>query len=406
MNNIIELKREYLNILIEELTPLVYEGLHEMYMVSSRASNDTTVLRNFQTILKDVCNWDSETKKKEVDRILNEKYKKIILSVFKAEIIILSNDYSNIPNTNIEFNEFIHMLYKECAKQLWPLPFLFYDKYCSIEINRNNYEIRKIIKLCIEHTFRRLIPLNDILKTFLGDISFSDIDFKKLLPPKQSIVMENKNIIENQNIQTGGNDDKILKIINENIKLSESPLKSPEIKNYKNNSSKSYSNKHNSSRDNSSRHNSSRDNLNKHNSSRDNSSRYNSSRHNSSRDNSSRDNSNKHNSSRDNSSRDNSNKHNSSRDNSSQRSTSTLKKIINESINHKYKDSTYKNSINSEIKNHLMKDLESETLTYNPETNIKNYHDIFSNSEVDNNTYHNSIKDTNKQKFINDYLTK
>ena len=361
MNNIIELKREYLNILIEELTPLVYEGLHEMYMVSSRASNDTTVLRNFQTILKDVCNWDSETKKKEVDRILNEKYKKIILSVFKAEIIILSNDYSNIPNTNIEFNEFVHMLYKECAKQLWPLPFLFYDKYCSIEINRNNYEIRKIIKLCIEHTFRRLIPLNDILKTFLGDISFSDIDFKKLLPPKQSIVMENKNIIENQNIQTGGNDDKILKIINENIKLSESPLKSPEIKNYKNNSSKSYSNKHNSSRDNSSRHNSSRDNL---------------------------------------------NKHNSSRDNSSQRSTSTLKKIINESINHKYKDSTYKNSINSEIKNHLMKDLESETLTYNPETNIKNYHDIFSNSEVDNNTYHNSIKDTNKQKFINDYLTK
>lgn len=354
MNNIIELKREYLNILIEELTPLVYEGLHQMYNDCNKISNDTTVLRNFQTVLKKVCDWDNEMKTKETERILNDKRKKIILAIFKAEIMILSMDYSKIPEDNIEYVNYVHMLYKECAKNFWPLPFLFYDKYTGIEINRNNYEIRKIIKSCIEHSFRRLIPLDQTLQSFLGEnINTSEINLLQLLPQyvenKNVIVAEpyEQNNIEQQQIQqTGGNDEKILQIINENIKLSESPLKSPEIKQQE----EIKQSTHHNSLNNSSRR---------------------------------------------------------STHKSTPRTSSTLKKIINESINNKYThESTQKNSVNSEIKNHLMKDLESETLTYNPETNVKNYHDVFSNSEVDNNTYHHSIKDTNKQKFINNYLTK
>lgn len=341
MNNIIELRREYLNILTEELTPLVYEGIHQIYNECAKISNDTTVLRNFQTALKKICDWNNDIKTKEMNRILTEVRKNIIMAIFKAEIMIMGNKYDDIPNQNIEYIDFVHTIYKECGKNFWSLPFLFYNKYTSIEINRNNYEIRKIIKDCIEHSFRKLIPVNDVLKDFLGDNMGKNINLSDLLPQQvelQQVVpqqIEQKYVqsIDNQSVvkspikeQTGGsNDEKILQIINENIKLSESPLKSPEIKQH------------------------------------------------------------------------------SSRQNTS----STLKKIINESINNKYtQESTHKNSVNSEIKNHLMKDLESETLTYNPETNIKNYHDVFSNSDMEHNTVHNSIKDTTKQKFINNYLTK
>ena len=90
---------------------------------------------------------------------------------------------------------------------------------------------------------------------------------------------------------------------------------------------------------------------------------------------------------------------------SEHKSSSTLKKIINESLAH---SNVSKKSlgIDSKTKNQLLKDINSESHTYNPEDNIDNYQDIFSNSEIKRDTVNpldNNDK-KNRDKFFNNYL--
>ena len=101
------------------------------------------------------------------------------------------------------------------------------------------------------------------------------------------------------------------------------------------------------------------------------------------------------------------------RQNSINNSSSTLKKIINQSI----KKSTEPRSlsINSNAKKQIENNLaDTESLTYNQEKSQKNYQDIFSNSDIKNNNgiiepdtnINTQEKDEkkNRDKFFSNYL--
>ena len=103
---------------------------------------------------------------------------------------------------------------------------------------------------------------------------------------------------------------------------------------------------------------------------------------------------------------------------SNKKSSSTLKRIINESVNKTHNNSTRSLSIDSKMKNKLTKNLaDSDTMTYHPEENVNNYQDIFSNSDIkpkstsDHSTRNNETLDTqekndkkSRDKFFNNYL--
>ncbi len=93
------------------------------------------------------------------------------------------------------------------------------------------------------------------------------------------------------------------------------------------------------------------------------------------------------------------NKHHSDRN-----SSSTLKRIVHESIRQTQNTATKTHS-NSDIKNKILKDLDSDTITYNPEENAENYQDIFSNSDMKHtvNTHEKNEKKS-REKFFNNYL--
>ena len=87
------------------------------------------------------------------------------------------------------------------------------------------------------------------------------------------------------------------------------------------------------------------------------------------------------------------------------KSSSTLKRIIHESIKQTHNSLTKTNSANSDVKNKVLKDLDSDTITYNPEDNAENYQDIFSNSDIKHtiNT-HDKTEKKSREKFFNNYL--
>jgi len=94
------------------------------------------------------------------------------------------------------------------------------------------------------------------------------------------------------------------------------------------------------------------------------------------------------------------------RHHSERKTSSTLKRIIQESIRQNHNTATKSNdSHNSDIKNKILKDLDSDTANYNPEENANNYQDVFSNSEMKQTINTNEkVEKKSREKFFNNYL--
>ena len=458
----IELKKEYTILLCHVLSPIILEGLQSIYDRAKNGCHKNNVLKTFQLCLKAIPSWKDEpnTIKNEVERILLKTKEQpwlinLIQTIFRLTILINKLEPNEILPKDLNMGHFIHCIYIECARQFWMDPFLFYHECSSLEQKKNYNEILKTICCCIENAIRRALPLSAIFEKLLGKdniIDFTNLELSKmydvnLILEKTSMIgggdklneeektnmlggnnedMKNDfNIIptnqEMPNMQNnmqsmpmmqnnmqgmpmmqnnmqgmpimqnnmqgmpmmpmmpmmptgGGNDninDKILNIINKNNILSDSNEDNNNNFTVNNHSANNFANNgpqmmqpmpqamqpiimmpqmmggnmmNNQMPQ---------------------------------------------------------NKHHSDR-----KSSSTLKRIINESIKNSHHSATKSNgSNNSELKNKILKDLDSETISYNPEDNAKNYQDIFSNSDVKHtvNT-HDKVEKKSREKFFNNYL--
>ncbi len=415
---------------------------------------------DIETIRKEVERIMSKTK--EQPWLIN-----LIQTIFKLTILINNLEPSEILKENLDMGHFIHSIYIECARQFWMDPFLFYHEYSSLEQKKNYNEILKIICCCIENAIRRALPLSAIFEKLLGpeanlnlkSLNLSEMYNVKLIlentplkggadkpieeekinmlggsnedmknefnmiptnqammpgmpnmqgmpsmqgmpamqgmqmpamqgmqmPAMQGMQMPAMQGMQMPNMQgmpmpamqgmpmpmIGGNDtnenninNKILNIINKNNVLSDSnednnhftvnnhsanniqpmmqPMMQPMVAMIPQMMGGNMMNNNMPQ-----------------------------------------------------------NKHHSDR-----KSSSTLKRIINESIRNSHHSATKSNgSNNSELKNKILKDLDSDTVNYNPEDNANNYQDIFSNSDVKHtvNT-HDKVEKKSREKFFNNYL--
>lgn len=386
MNFLVETKKEYTIQLTNILTPLIYEGIKSIYNQAKKISDTDNVLKNFQTFLRNVPNWDQGIINGEYDRIMSssrsfEWLTDLIRATLKSNIILLSTSpFSNTPSkidnelyNNIDTKEFIHKIYIECARELWNNPYLFYHNYPAIDLKRNQRDAHNLIKECIEEAIRKILPLKYVLEKYLGDDvqtiqtiqapnqvpnfdkTMTDIEKKYV----SSMVNQdlNKNFIKNEelinNNMVGGNNEKkdsnsigsrIISILDKkNINLSDSGNKkvsdtSVLVTNIKNSKNKSVDN------------------------------------------------------------------------DSSLYSKKTHHNSINVS-NNRIKEGT---SVENKIKNILEKDLgetDLETsLTYRQEENTENYREIFSNGSGSHNgetNVHNTVEKAtikNQRKFFQNYM--
>jgi methylmalonyl-CoA mutase N-terminal domain/subunit len=72
-------------------------------------------------------------------------------------------------------------VYIEVAKVFYNYPFLFYDKVPALEYKKNQLKAHKLIKESIEEAIRKMLPLQLILKKYLGIMS--EINDTKYIKP-------------------------------------------------------------------------------------------------------------------------------------------------------------------------------------------------------------------------------
>jgi hypothetical protein len=220
INFFVETKYEYTTQLVNVLTPLIYEGLNSIYGEALKVSNNAdNVLKVFQSFLRRIPKWNTEMIKQESDRIMNNSKSyawlpDLVKATLKANMLVLtySPSLKNIskidPNfyKNIQIEDFIHKVYIEVARELWNNPYLMYHLYPPIELKRNQRDTIGLIKDSIKEAIRKLLPLKQILEIYLGEeLEPNQLnDFEKNISEAEERNIQkliNKDLKDNQNLE-------------------------------------------------------------------------------------------------------------------------------------------------------------------------------------------------------------
>ena len=182
-------KQEYTQQLTTLLIDPVYKGLRSIYDKAreTSASNNLNTLKTFQLLLSKTPKWNDEKINIEVSRLKKvtdcDYLEDLVTAVFvthtKILIAIKAKNKTDTIDLNVpKINYFIHMIYIQCARNFWKQPWLFHTGYNSLDLQRNMIKAEQLIKSSIIETIRKLLPVKDILRQYLGN-NFIDQDFNK-----------------------------------------------------------------------------------------------------------------------------------------------------------------------------------------------------------------------------------
>lgn len=178
-DTLVAAKQEYTTQLCDILMPLLYKGFKSIW--KNCKNNGKSSLKTFQKNLTSVPIWNQDIIDNEYNRIVKETdcnwLDKLIEAVFLSNVKVLSTvrigktKTINIPVP--ETKRFIHQCYIEGARSLWQDPYLIDDRQDILtysEVKRNEKRMGLAIIDAIEKTISKLIPIQNILESYLNDI--------------------------------------------------------------------------------------------------------------------------------------------------------------------------------------------------------------------------------------------
>ena len=178
---LVDAKIEYTKQLTNILVPFIHEGIksiHEDVSLICVQNNDEKILMRFQENLALIPKWNQQIIDEEFERIkcdsgcdwLDELITAVFLSHTKILTVIRNNKKQKKINLKIpKIDHFIHKCYIESAREFWKNPYLFSSTYNACDIKRNERDAKNIIRNCIEETIRKLLPVKNILREYLGN---------------------------------------------------------------------------------------------------------------------------------------------------------------------------------------------------------------------------------------------
>jgi len=179
LNILVEARKEYLGQLCIIMCPAMIEVFQDMYDEATKLSKGRKTLIMYQKLLKEVPNWSNAMSKQHSDNITNRCawFSDLLAAVFVACTKILSAVRLKADNKKIALklpsNEvFIQSCYNNVAKDLYRDPYVFHEE--QNEYVRDEL-LNKRFSACIEATVKELIPVQEILQTYMTQET-KDID--------------------------------------------------------------------------------------------------------------------------------------------------------------------------------------------------------------------------------------
>lgn len=192
---IVDAKTIYTDYLLNILTPILYYGIKTIYdeakdmeikiKEAEKINSDVRnpgVLQLFQLYLSGLDKWTDAMMDQEANRIRSvsgcaDIFDDLVRAVVKSHIVVLT--YSASKKTckiiqerlheKVQIKSFIHCCYLECAKIFFDHPTLFFHEFNSLELKENERKIYQLIKIGIKTGIKRVLPMKQILETYLGN---------------------------------------------------------------------------------------------------------------------------------------------------------------------------------------------------------------------------------------------
>ena len=169
---LVEAKREYIGQLCLLMCPVMIETYETMYEEAYKLAKGRKVLVMYQKLLKEVPNWSDAMSKQHTDNITNRCawFNDLLAAVFVSCVKILSAVRLNKDNKKISLklptNEvFVQTCYNNVAKDLYRDPYIYHETQNEHARNDKLYER---FCVCIETTVKELIPVQQILQTYMS----------------------------------------------------------------------------------------------------------------------------------------------------------------------------------------------------------------------------------------------
>lgn len=184
LNVLVEAKKEYTAQLCHIMCPIMIETFQALYETAVRDSKNKKPLLQFQKHLKEVPNWSNAMSKNHSDNITDRCawFSDLLAAVFVSFVKILSSVRLRAENKKISLkvptNEvFIQTAYNNCAKDLYRDPYVYHEEQSEYE---RDVQLTKRFTECIEATVKELIPVAEILKTYMSADADKNIDLDPL----------------------------------------------------------------------------------------------------------------------------------------------------------------------------------------------------------------------------------
>src|SRR5210317_638562 len=172
LNVLVEAKKEYLGQMCLIMCPAMIEVFQEIYGEAVKTAKGKQVLIMFQKLLKEVPNWSNAMSKRHSDNITDRCswFSDLLAAVFVACTKILSAVRLKADNKKISLKlpteeVFIQTCYNNVAKDLYKDPYIFHEEQSEYARDEN---LTARISLCIENTVKELIPVQQILQTYMS----------------------------------------------------------------------------------------------------------------------------------------------------------------------------------------------------------------------------------------------
>lgn len=192
VNSLTESKNEWCARLVGIFTPAVIQGLKSIFdeatRICSENDEEDKYLLTFQTYLSRVPKWNNSIVQEEKDRIVSVSscnyLEDLITCVHIIQLKALTCIRVGLEQKKVDMqvpsiDTFVHNVYTNVARKVYTNVYLFEKNIAPLLIQKNNRELELIIKECIMQTIRETMPVEDILRTYLGTIEETDVDIKE-----------------------------------------------------------------------------------------------------------------------------------------------------------------------------------------------------------------------------------
>ena len=171
MSVLVEARREYIDQLGVCLSEHLIESFDAIYSEAGKMSKGKKVLVSFQSLLKDVPNFSNSMIKQHTDAIIDRcsYFSDLLAAVFVASTKIMSSvrlrqDTAKISLKLPTNDIFIHTVFIEAAKNLYADPYVFHDDSPQ---HKRDEDLRARFGIAIERSVKSLIPIKEILETYM-----------------------------------------------------------------------------------------------------------------------------------------------------------------------------------------------------------------------------------------------